>query len=89
MKIKKGFVLEKVGDSYLSCATGKLAKEFSGMVKLNESGVFIWNKICEGNDISRDELVESFRIAFEIDREVAERDVDGFIGTLAANGILE
>lgn len=89
MKIKKGFVIQKIAGSYLACATGKLAKDFSGMVKLNESGVFIWNKICEGNDISRDELVESFRIAFEIDRDVAERDVDGFIGTLSANGILE
>ena len=89
MKIKKGFVIQKIAGSYLACATGKLAKDFSGMVKLNESGVFIWNKICEGNDISRDELVESFRIAFGIERDVAERDVDGFIGALSANGILE
>ena len=89
MKIKKGFVIQKIAGSYLACATGKLAKEFSGMVKLNESGVFIWNMICEGNDISRDELVEGFCAVYEIEKEIAERDVDGFIATLSDNGILE
>ena len=89
MKIKKGFVIQKIAGSYLACATGKLAKDFSGMVKLNESGVFIWNMICEGNDISRDELVEGFCAAYEIEKEIAERDVDGFIATLSANGIIE
>ena len=89
MKIKKGFVIQKIAGSYLACATGKLAKEFSGMVKLNESGVLIWNMICEGNDISRDELVEGFCAVYEIEKEIAERDVDGFIATLSDNGILE
>ena len=49
MKIKKGFVLEKVGDSYLSCATGKLAKSFRGFIRLNESGAFLWKNLSEGD----------------------------------------
>ena len=48
MRIKNGFVLEKVGDSYLSCATGKLAKQFSGFVRLNETGAFLWEMLSSG-----------------------------------------
>ena len=89
MKIKKGFVIQKVGGSYLACATGRLAAEFSAIVKLNSTGVFLWNKIAESQDISRDALVEEFRSACNIERSIAERDVDGFIATLSENGILE
>ena len=89
MKIKKGFVIQKVGGSYLACATGRLAAEFSAIVKLNSTGVFLWNKISEVEDISRDALVEEFRQAFDIEISVAQSDVDGFIRTLSENGILE
>ena len=89
MKIKKGFVLQKVGGSYLACATGKLAKEFSAMVKLNSTGAFLWNSIIDGNDISKEALIAKFAEAYSIDKDVAERDVEGFIGTLSSEGILE
>ena len=38
MRIKSGFVLEKVGEEYLAVAVGERAKEFSGFVRLNGSG---------------------------------------------------
>lgn len=89
MRIKKGFVVQKVGGSFLACATGKLAKEFSAVVKLNGTGVFLWNKIEQTADISRDELVNAFKDAYQIELAVAETDVDGFLANLSANGILE
>ena len=50
MKIKNGFVLEKVGESYLACATGKLATEFHGFVRLNETGALLWEALAEDTD---------------------------------------
>ncbi len=87
MKIKKGFVLEKVGDSYLSCATGKLAKEFSGFVRLNETGAFLWN-ILSSEDVTKEEMVEKMTAEYDVSSEIALRDVEAFVLSLEKNGIL-
>lgn len=88
MKIKKGFVLEKVGDSYLSCATGKLAKEFSGFVRLNETGAFLWNILSLG-DVTKEEMVKKMTAEYDVSQEIALRDVEAFVLNLEKNGILE
>ena len=61
MKIKSGFVLEKVGGDYLAVAVGELADYFNGMVRLNETGAFLWNLLCEG-EFSREELSEKLGV---------------------------
>ena len=88
MKIKKGFVLEKVGDSYLACATGKLAKQFKGYVKLNETGAFIWNCISDGVS-SAEKIAEALASEYEITVENAKIDAEKFISMLASAGIIE
>ena len=55
MKIKSGFVLEKVGGGYLAVAVGARAREFSGLVRMNGTGAFLWNKLCEA-DMTVEEL---------------------------------
>ena len=86
MKIKKGFVLEKVGDSYLCCATGKLAKEFSGFVRLNETGAFIWNMLTV--ETTKEEMADKMIAEYDISREIALKDIEVFVENLEKNGIL-
>lgn len=88
MRIKKGFVLEKVGDSYLACATGKLASTFSGFVRMNESGAFLWREL-DGADMSEAELVARLVAEYEIDEKLASDDVRAFLKNLTENGIVE
>lgn len=88
MKIKKGFVLEKVGDSYLACATGKLASEFSALVKLNETGAFIWSLFAAA-DITLDAAAEKMIAEYDISKEIALRDIEIFVENLKKNGIVE
>ncbi len=88
MNIKKGFVIEKVADSYLACATGALAKDFSGFVKLNSTGAFLWNLLAEG-DRSEDDLINALIDAYEVDASVAANDVKAFLKILIDNGIIE
>ena len=89
MKIKNGFVLEKVGDSYLACATGKLAAEFSGFVRMNETGAFLWNTLDSGNCESEAELAATLASEYGVDVAVVEKDVSAFLEELRNNGILE
>ncbi len=89
MRIKKGFVIQKVSGSYLACATGKLAADFSAIVKLNETGAFLWNKIEASGEVDKAALCDAVAEHYGIDREIAERDVAAFVENLSANGILE
>ena len=86
MKIKKGFVLEKVADSYLCCATGKLAREFNAFIKLNETGAFLWNLLSVDTEVS--DMVDKMTVEYDISREIAERDILLFVKKLEENGIL-
>ncbi len=88
MKIKKGFVLEKVGGSYLAVATGANAKSFSGLVRMNETGAFLWHLI-ENKDMSADEMINAVLAEYDVPRDVAERDVMSFEEKLRNGGILE
>lgn len=89
MKIKKGFVIEKVGDSYLACATGKLAAEFSGFVRMNETGAFLWNTLDSRSCENEAELAAVLASEYGVEVDVVEKDVAAFLTELRNNGILE
>lgn len=88
MKIKDGFVLEEVGGGYLAVAVGARAKEFTGLVRLNGTGAFLWNKLS-GADMTREELVDAVLSEYEVAREQVEGDVAAFEAKLRENGIIE
>ncbi len=88
MKIRKGFVLEEVGDSFLACATGKLAREFSGFIRMNETGAFLWRNLAAG-DKTESELVVALLGEYDITEDVAKADVSAFVENLKKNNILE
>ena len=87
MKIKSGFVLEKVGNGYLAVAVGERAKDFSGLVRMNETGAFFWNIMAE-KDVSREELLAAVRGEYEVSEEEALADIDKFVENLRDGGIL-
>lgn len=88
MKIKTGFVLEEVGGSYLACATGALASGFSGLVRLNETGAFLWGLLSD-KDMTREGLLSAMTAEYDVSEEIALGDIDAFIAKLRANGILD
>ena len=89
MRLKTGFVLEEVAGSYLAVAVGERASSFSGLVRLNSTGAFLWN-LMKARDVSREELVDEIMKTYEgVTREVAERDIALFEDKLRKGGILE
>lgn len=88
MKIKSGFVVQKVGGKYLAVAVGELANEFNALVRMNETGVFMWNKLSEA-DLTKEELLALVLQEYEVDEERARRDVEAFIGKLLEAGLFD
>ena len=88
MKIKDGFVLEQVGDTYLAVAVGELAEQFNALVRLNETGAFLWRQLI--TEKTKDELLVALMNEYEgVSEELAKRDIISFLNTLKANNILE
>ena len=45
MKIKEGYAVREIGDKYIVVAIEEDTEEYSGMITLNNSGYYIWNKL--------------------------------------------
>jgi hypothetical protein len=86
MQIKKDFTIQKVGGSYVAVAVGESSKDFHGMIRLNETGAFLWNLMAE-KDCSENELVDAILAEYEVDRETVVEDVRRIVETLAQNEI--
>ena len=87
MKIKNGFVVRSIAGESVVVALGEASKNFNGIIKLNDTGRFLWDKLAAGCD--RDELVEAILAEYDIDRATAEADIDRFTKTLKGANILE
>ena len=80
MKIKEGYILREVAGNYLVVAVGEASLDFNGVITLNETGVFLWNKLSQG--ATEEELVCAMTEEYEIDDAVAKSDVLAFLGKL-------
>lgn len=87
MKIKNGFVVRSIAGESVVVALGEASKNFNGIIKLNDTGRFIWDKLTEGAEMA--ELVAAILSEYEIDEETAKADVKAFVDTLMGVGIIE
>lgn len=87
MKIKNDFVLKKIAGSNVVVPVRTRAVDFSGIIKLTETGAFLW-KLLE-NDCDREELVAKMLEEYNIDEATASADIDRFITKLREADLLE
>lgn len=87
MKLKYQFVFQPVGKTYMGVAVGDSAKQFSGMLQLNEVGYDIVSQMTE--DISRDEIVDKILDIYDADRDTVSKYVDEVVEYLTENEVLE
>ena len=88
MKLKDGFILSAVGGEWLAAPVGANAAKFHGVIRLNESGAYIWRGLAEGLEPKK--IAENMRAEYDgLDAPTAERAVASIVEKLRANGILE
>ena len=87
LKIKNDFILKKIAGSYVVIPVRQQAVDFSGIIKLSETGAFLWQLLETGAE--RDELVEKLVESYLVDEATASADVDRFIAKLSEVGLLE
>lgn len=87
MKIKKGFVLMKVGIQNIVVAVDEMAEAFNGMIRLNETGEFLFRKLEEGSE--EQELTDALAQECGISPEEAQQGVAEFLAKLTEAGVIE
>ena len=87
MKIREGFLLRSVDDEHVVVAIGKASVLLNGIIKLNDSGVMLWNLLQEGADAEC--LALCLEKEYGISDERATADVTKFLETLRKANCLE
>ena len=83
MKIREGFIIKKLGIGFIVVTVGDASKDFNGVIRLNETGAFLWQSIQDGAD-SREKLIKAMLDRYEdLDQETAEKDLDEFLESVA------
>ena len=48
MKLKKDFVMRRIANTCVVVPTGDTMVDFNGMLSLNETGAFLWERLEKG-----------------------------------------
>lgn len=87
MKIKADFELKEIAGSYVVFPMGETAMDFNGMITLNETGAFLWNKLLDGAD--KQVLCDALCAEYNIDAATATEDVEAYLKKLTDIGCIE
>lgn len=88
MQISKDFTIQKVGNSYVAVPVGETSKSFHGMVRLNETGAFLWNRMVD-RDCTEEDLVKALLDEYDVSEDTARADVARVVETLKKGKILQ
>lgn len=80
MKIKNGFMLKKVGGQNVVVALGEASRSFNGIIRLNDTGVFLWQKLQQ--ETSEEQLLAALTAEYDIGEEQAKSDIAEFVAAL-------
>lgn len=87
MKIREGFILRTVAKENVVVAVGKASVLLNGIIKLNNTGAFLWNILKDGAE--KEELIGKLQAKYGIDQQTAQKDVEAFLATLEKVGCIE
>ena len=86
MKAKPGFVVRNIADEFILMPTGDNIGKLKGTILLNEVSAFVWEKLQ--NPISKEELLNAVLDEYEIDRDVAAKDLGNLLETLRGYDVI-
>lgn len=87
MKIKPGFALKAVDDTYIVVPVDAQTADFRCILTLNETGALLWKQL--ENDSSEAQLVDALLAEYDVASALAQGDVAAFVAELRENDLLE
>ena len=81
MKVNDGYILREVAESYVIVAVGEASRHFKGVIKVNDTGAFLFKEFKKGN-FDSDNLAKLLEKEYKVDLMTAKSDVLAFIESL-------
>ena len=78
MKLKKKFLTREILGEIVLVPIGQCDESFNGMITMNSIGKFIWDNIEKDHD----EILSLILDEYEVEKTVAEKDLDEFLDKL-------
>lgn len=87
MKLKKGIVLGNIDGQDFAIATGKLTKEFQGLINNNPTANFVFKLLQK--EQTEESIVDAMFDKYDAPKEQIQKDVHELLESLDKMGILE
>lgn len=85
MKRNDDYIIRTIAGETLLVPTGKAAREFSGLVTLNELGTFIWEHMNEVEDAEA--LCQMILGEYDGDPQEVRKDTEEFLALLSSHNM--
>ena len=85
-QLKPNFILQQVGDKAIAVAVD--AKDFSGLIRLNKSGEFVF-RLLQSEAVSLDDIVAAMKEKYEGDESLMRSNAESIIAELEEKGLLK
>ena len=86
MKIKAELISREIAGEYFLVPVGKSVMDTNGLFALSELGFFIWELLPAAE--TEEDILKSVLEEYEVEEEVARRDIRRFLDKLRELGIL-
>lgn len=86
MKIREGYTLRSIVNSWIVIPTGPNAADFTEMLKLNDSAALVWKRL--ESDIEKEDLVSMLVSEYGIDQATASADVEDILSIFKGKGLI-
>lgn len=88
MKIKEGFILREICGEHFLVAQGIRNIDFNKIIRLNESGTYLWNNL-EGKDFTAEDMAKLLTEEYEVDDATALADSQALLNEWKEIGVIE
>ncbi len=86
MKRNPDFLLRDVAGSLVVVPIGEAIDTFAGMITLNPTGAYLWELLETEQTV--ESLTEALIARYEVERELAQKDVERFVAKLIPTGAI-
>ena len=87
MKLKYAFEMMQLDDHIVAIPTGEGAENYHGVVKLNETGTFIFGLLKQ--DTAEDDIINALAKEYNMPQKEIADDVRAYIDEFREKGFLE
>ena len=87
MRLNDNYIMAELGEDGVLVPIGEMAANFRGILRLNETAVFVVNRLMQ--DTTTEQIVDALCEEYEAERSAVETDVNKVLAKLCELGAIQ